>query len=122
MSQIEFEKNDQEVIEMVNRSATPEAVLQAEQIADAITEPVPDEISDTDKEEQASAMVEEMERMYLRKKKMRYLLTVALCFVITAVLIILLYMPFLMVWVVNIGVLGCGMVAAVAVDRYVRRA
>lgn len=122
MSQIEFEKNDQEVIEMVNRSATPEAVLQAEQIADAITEPVPDEISDTGKEEQASAMVEEMERMYLRKKKMRYLLTVTLCFVITAMLIILLYMPFLMVWVVNIGILGCGMVAAVAVDRYVRRA
>lgn len=121
MSQIEFEKNDQEVIEMVNRSATPEAVLQAEQIADAITEPVPDESSDTDKEEQASAMVEKMERMYLRKKKMRYFLTVALCFVIAAILIILLYMPFLMVWVVNIGILCCGMVAAVAVDRYVRR-
>lgn len=121
MSQIEFEKNDQEVIEMVNRSATPEAVLQAEQIADAITDSVPDENSDTDKEEQSSAMVEKMERMYLRKKKMRYLLTVTLCFVITAMLIILLYMPFLMVWVVNIGILGCGMVAAVAVDRYVRR-
>lgn len=122
MSQMEFEKNDQEVIEMVNRSATPEAVLQAEQIADAITEPVPDEISDIDKDEQASAMVEKMERMYRRKKTMRYILTVALCVVIAAVLIILLYMPFLMVWVVNIGVLGCGMVAAVAVDRYVRKA
>ena len=122
MSQIEFEKNDQEVIEMVNRSATPEAVLQAEQIADAITESVPDAIPDTDKDEQASIMVEKMERMYRRKKTTRYILTVSLCVVIAALLIILLYMPFLMVWVVNIGVLGCGMVAAVAIDRYIRRA
>lgn len=97
MSQKEFEQNDQEVIEMVNRSAAPEAMSQADQL------------------------MAKLQGTYKRKKKMRTVLVVLLCMSIAAALITALFVPAFVVWVVNIGVLGCGMAAAVAADRYIRR-
>lgn len=97
MSQKEFEQDDQEVIEMVNRSATPEAITSAEQLMD------------------------KLQGNYKRKKKTRTVLVVLLCMAIAAALITALFVPAFVVWVVNIGVLGCGMAAAVAADRYLRR-
>lgn len=97
MSQKEFEQNDQEVIDMVNRSAAPEAITSAEQLMD------------------------KLQGNYKRKKKIRTVLIVLLCMAIAAALVTALFVPAFVVWVVNIGVLGCGMAAAVAADRYIRR-
>lgn len=97
MSQKEFEQNDQEVIDMVNRSAAPEAITSAEQLMD------------------------KLQGNYKRKKKIRTVLIVLMCMAIAAALITALFVPAFVVWVVNIGVLGCGMAAAVAADRYIRR-
>ncbi len=97
MRQNEFEQNDQEVIEMVNRSAAPDAMSQAEQL------------------------MEKLKGTYKRKKKLRTVLIVLMCMAIAAALITALFVPPFVVWVVNIGVLGCGMAAAVAADRYLRR-
>lgn len=97
MSQKEFEQNDQEVIDMVNRSAAPDAMAQADQL------------------------MEKLKGTYKRKKKMRTVMVVLLCMAIAAALITALFVPAFVVWVVNIGVLGCGMAAAVTADRYIRR-
>lgn len=97
MSQKEFEQKDQEVIEMVNRSAAPEAITSAEKLMD------------------------KLQGNYKRKKRIRTVLVVLLCMAIATALITALFVPAFVVWVVNIGVLGCGMAAAVAADRYIRR-
>ena len=112
MSQQELEQTDQEVMEMVNKSATAGAKRRAEEIADAIKEPSPEELADKE--------AERLHKEYCHKRKIRAVLCVAACILIAVALLIVLFAPALLVWVVNIGILCCGVVAGMTVDRLQR--
>lgn len=112
MSQQELEQTDQEVMDMVNRSAAPGAKRRADQIEDAINGPTP--------EEGAGCEVDRLHKKYCRKRKIRTAMCVMACVLIAAVLLAVLLAPEILVWVVNIGVLCCGIVAGIAIDRLCR--
>lgn len=112
MSQQELEQTDQEVMEMVNSKATPEAKRRADQIEDAINGPTP--------EEGAGCEVDRLHKEYCRKRKIRTAMCVMACVLIAVALLIVLFAPALLVWVVNIGILCCGIVAGIAIDRQCR--
>ncbi len=125
MSQQELEQGDQEVIGMVNGHSHPDAVAAAEEIAESVTAPVQDRHDDAcvydaeDEKEQCGLA----ERLYRKRKQMeilRAVLFVAACLCIATALVAVLYVPKLLVWVVNIGVLACGIAGAVKIDKYIR--
>ena len=120
MSQAELERDDQEVMDLVNGHSHPEAAAAAEEIAEAVTTPVED-VPDLDA--QYRERCEQKEKRF-RKQKRREILAVAFfvtaCLVIATALVAAWYVPKLLIWVVNMGVLACGSAIAVKIDKYIR--
>lgn len=125
MSQKELEQGDKEVMAVVNDHSHPDAAATAEGICREQQErtderkiyvpPVagPDKDGRTDR---AAAQAAECRR--------RILLTaikVMVCVLIGCLFVAAMVDPGFVVHLVNIGVLVCGCVAAVIVDRFVRR-
>ena len=112
MSQQELEQTDREVMEMVNRTAAPDTMRRADQIEAAMKGASPEELAESE--------VGRLHKVYCRKQKIRTGLCVAACLLITVVLLIVLFAPTFLVWVVNAGILCCGIVAGIALDRQCR--
>lgn len=130
MSQQEFEQNDQEVLDLVNDHAHPEAEASAEEIKKDLgycsaveNEPTPEEKQLAEehrrwKEEAAR----EMKRVKSRKRREVFGVSVrvAICVAVACVLVAAMFAPELLIWIVNAGVLCCGIVAAIMIDRWRR--
>lgn len=128
MSQQELERGDQEVFGVVNGHSHPDAAAAAEVIAEVATEPVQDSndrTCDYDAEAEAKYRkacqeVEQMNRKRKRMEDLRAVLFVAACLCTATALVAAWYVPSLLIWVVNVGVLVCGIAAAVKIDKYIR--
>lgn len=112
MSQQEFEQADREVIAVVENHAHPDAkeaaarILQGEQ---KLT--MPDRNDST-----ANAKAAELRRGILLTT-----IQVLSCVLVAALFVAALIDPSIVMFLVNVGVLVCGMVAAVLIDRAIRK-
>ena len=120
MSQQEFEQNDQEVMELVNKSAAPEAKAMAEEIAQKVERDTEPEMVQPDNDIDAEVLTEEMYRKWRRKKMFSSCAIVAACGLIAAAIVIVMARPELLVWFANGSILCCGIVAALQIERIVR--
>lgn len=134
MSQQELEQTDQEVMEMVNKAASPEATQIAEKIAeehfaeakngeffeDVEEKTVPDAM-DAQWIPANRSLIDKIARDAKKRFRNRMIICVVLCILIAAALVAAWAVPKLVIWVVNIGVLSCGITAGIAIDRFVRR-
>lgn len=131
MSQKEMDQMDQECESIVNSSAAPEAMAAAEAIAEEWHEENREKIcADFSEGEKCgeSAGVCAKRRAELqdsfRKEKSRRRLGVVLRVLVSILLgaffVAVLIKPSLILWLVNAGVLCCGIVAAISIDRYCR--
>lgn len=118
MSQQEFEQNDQEVMNLVNGAASPEAKAVAEEIAQQVGESTPSQ-KDADSKE-ADLFAEELHRKWRRNKIIGGYAIVAACILIAAAIVIVMARPELLVWFANGSILCCGIVAALQIERIVR--
>ena len=129
MSQQELEQTDQEVIDLVNGAAAEDAVENAEKIQEWFEEPRgeaahrPDlkgSKDDTGDDYAAEKAAED----YWRKRRRQYTVSTVVCVVvcslIAAMLLMVLFDPSSVVQIVNIGVLSCGIVAGIKIDRWIR--
>lgn len=130
MSQQEFEQNDQEVLDLVNDHAHPEAEASAEEIKKDLGycgavghEPTPEEklLAEEHRRWQEEA-AREMKRVKSRKRREVFGVSVrvAICVAVACVLVAAMFAPELLIWIVNAGVLCCGIVAAIMIDRWRR--
>lgn len=110
MSQQEFEQNDQEVMDLVNKAAAPEAKAMAEEIAQEVEREAHPDVDDS----------EERYRKWCRKRAAGHCAVVAACILVAAAMVVVLAMPELLVWVANAFILSCGIVAALQIERIVR--
>lgn len=125
MSQKEFEQQDEQVMDMVNGHSAPEATAAAEQIVETVNTT----LEESEDQKHASNLETDMERHrkaeWFRKKKLianlRLVLFVTACLCVAAALVAAWYVPALLIWVVNVGVLACGVAAAMEIQRFVRR-
>lgn len=140
MSQQELERTDQEVMDLVNGSAAPEAAATADEIEKRMRQ-LDAEQEQKLKDEQAAArhmaeleaarkeemhrQMKESEERYNRRQRrnqvLNTVLVVVLCFLISGALLMMLILPEIMMWVVSIGVVVCCTVAGIRVDRQVRK-
>ena len=125
MSQQELDRGDLEVMGMVNGHSTPEAAA----AADEIVETVNTSVEESEDQKRARDLKADMEchrtaEKWFRKNRLianlRLVLFVTACLCVAAALVAVLYVPSLLVWVVNGGVLACGIAAAMEIQRYVR--
>lgn len=129
MSQQELERGDQEVMGVVNSHSHPEAAAAAEKIEKRLD---PALCGETEQGCECGAgcdgmTQEEFDREYAQFKKAQrkkdrtqVAACVMMCAIVAALLLVAFYVPDLLIWVVNLGVLSCGMVAAVQLDRFVK--
>lgn len=117
MSEIEFERADQEAMDLVNRTASPKAAEAAEQIASELEKA--GAVKTMSAEERAALEKEQEEARRLRRR-MRWGLAMRLiaCCMTAAALLVAMFVPEAIVWVANIGILCAGIVVALSVDRY----
>lgn len=114
MSQQELEKSDEEVMNMVNGAASPQATQNAEDIA-AELKAMEREAAEMVKEERA-------QRQTYKRREGRYVaFIVAACIAVAILCVLALKYSGLVIWLVNAAVLSCGIVAAVKIDRWIRR-
>lgn len=121
MSQQELEQGDREVMGMVNGHSHPEASAAAEEIERAVRPPMEEDFKESEEEwrEQCRAG----EALYRKRKRMEILRVVLFevaCLLTAAALVAAWYVPSLQIWVVNVGVLACGIAGAVKIDKYIR--
>ena len=144
MSIQEMEKMDEELMGLVNSHAAPDAVAAAEEIVERETAPKAVEHKELPGEwcvhenycgpDQAVAVKKEGGRYTISEEKFkelekemevvtrrRTLAAVVLCAVVFLVLLMVLAKPDLLIWLVNIGVVCCSVVAGIALDRWWRR-
>ena len=119
MSQQELEQGDQEVMGIVNEHAHPDTAAAAEDITEQLLRPVAPKRTCRDDNKC------EPNPDWLRKQKLRERIStgvcVAACILVAVLLVAASFFPNIVIWVVNAGVLCCGIVAAVKIDRAVRR-
>ena len=128
MSQQELEQGDLEVMGMVNGHSHPDAAATAEGIAESVWKPVQYaddrtcdcETSAETQYEEACREVRRMQRKRERMERLQVALFVVACVLIAAALVAAWYVPILLIWVVNVGVLACGIAGAVKIDKYIR--
>ena len=128
MSQKELEQGDQEVMGMVNGHSHPDAAAAAEEIAGIATAPTESCDSTcshvaTPVEMEYEEARREVDRLYRKKKRIEVLkdaLCVVACLCTAAALVAAWYVPGLLIWVVNFGVLACGVVGAVKIEKHLR--
>lgn len=128
----EFEREDLQVMGVVNAHAAPEAAEQAEQIArdlEALRQ-VPEKVADNPvkQEDDAENWRQKAEEDYqrtrkkcLRKIDRKMAIGVGLCLLVAALFGIALAVPEFVVWLVNLGVLNCGIIAGIITDRCIRK-
>jgi hypothetical protein len=97
MSQKEFEQQDAQVIGMVNHT------------------PVKSEPSHKEQAEMGST-----EEAYTQRRILWTVIRVLSCILVAAIFVAALLDPRIVVHLVNIGVLTCGIVAAIVIDRHLR--
>lgn len=125
MSQKEFEQQDEQVMDMVNGHSAPEATAAAEQIVETVKTPVmegegTENIRNPKKEREWHRAGGNLFRKNYRIAILRLVLFVTACLCIAAALVAAWYVPALLIWVVNVGVLACGVAAAMEIQRFVR--
>lgn len=140
MSQQELERTDQEVMDLVNSEATPEALASAEEIEQRVREIESEQQRKAEAERDAQIRAAEEEkarqeayyeamrrseeryhRRQFRKQIFQTVLTVALCGLISAMLVVVLFVPEVINWVAYAGIVVCCTVAGIRVDRQVRQ-
>lgn len=92
MSKKEFEKQDEEVMDMVNRAQGKNAPERGDTV-----------------------------KAYYHRQILWTALQVAGCILVAVLLVAVLLDPSILVHLVNAGVLACGMTVAVLIDRYLKR-
>ena len=131
MSQQEMERMDQECESVVNSSAAPEAMAAAEAIAEEWQEetrehicvdfPSTDVIDEpVDVGAKRRAELKEPFRKEKIRRRACMVLRVLTCILLGAFFVAVLVNPSLILWLVNVGILCCGIVAAISIDRYHR--
>lgn len=126
MSQQEMDLMDRECENMVNSAVAPEAKATAEVIAEEWLEEnapecEPDPCCSTAWCERQEREKEAIARHEKNRRRACLALRIILCLLIGAFFVAVLVEPALVIWLVNAGVLCCGIVAAIAIDRYRRR-
>ena len=118
MSQAEMEQKDQEVMDIVNEHAHPEAAAASDGIADAFAdqETRAAEAKHREKQEKVERLINHQKR----KDAFSAIAWVAVCLMAVVALLLALYVPGVLIWVVNVGILTCGIVAALKIDKYIR--
>ena len=118
MSMEEFNQMDNQVMDVVNDHAAPEAVQAAESIA-------AEQANSRDPEQE---VIQEMARARVRacqrrRKKENILAVIYLlsCIIVAGALLLVLVKPQWLIWVVNIGLAVCCTIAGIVVDRQIRR-
>lgn len=126
MSAQEFEKQDDELMGMVNGHAAPEAIADAEEIMERATAPAP--VTDqTDLQETEDSYhiskkrFAEMEAEVKKSLRMKTIAAVIVCALMAVSLLMVLAKPALLIWLVNIGIATCAVITGIAVDRWCRR-
>lgn len=139
MSQQELERTDQEVMDLVNGAAAPDAAAAADEIEKRMrqidaeqeqkrkdAEEAKLRVAELEKarEEEEYRRMKECEERYLRRQRRKQVLDtvliVALCFLISCLLILTMIVPEIMAGVVCVGVVVCSTVAGIRVDRQLR--
>lgn len=124
MSQQDFERTDQEVMDLVNGAASPEAKERAEAIEKELNKPREAKSCDSYDEVAAECVsrvvVEEMHRKWKLNTIIACSLQASACIVAALALVIALKKPECMVYIVNVIVLGCGIVAALRVEKIIK--
>lgn len=129
MSQKELDQTDQEVMDMVNGAAAEDAVENAEKIQEWFEEPRgeaahrPDLKGSKDDTEGGCADEKGAQDNWRKRRRQHTVSTVVcvvVCSLIAAMLLMALFDPSSVVQIVNIGILSCGIVAGIRVDRWIQ--
>lgn len=122
MSQQDLERGDQEVMGIVNDHAHPDTAAAAEEITEQLLQP---EEPESDCDNTCYDEEPELVQMWNRKLKIRETIStgvcVAVCLLVAVLLVVANFLPDILIWIVNGGVLCCGIVAAVKLDRLISR-
>ena len=118
MSAQEFEQADEQVIDMVNNHAAPQASANAEQIAKdpSVWEDPESMIA----REVAKIRVAEATRKRKRENR-NALICILVCLIVAAALLVVLAVPSWLIWLVNVGIVSCCTTAGIIADRYAQR-
>ena len=118
MSQAEMEQMDRDVMNIVNEHANPKAAAAADEIAAAFAEQEAraEEAKNREKQEKVKRLINHQKR----KDAFSAIAWVAVCLMAIAALLLAIYVPGALIWVVNVGILTCGIVAALKIDKYIR--
>lgn len=114
MSQQELEHGDQQVMGMVNSHSHPDASAAAEEIVEAAKAPVGNTAG-----KQAGATGDAV-AAELRRQILYTTIQVLSCILAALLFVAALMDPTFLIHLVNVGVLICGMWAAVLIDRAIR--
>lgn len=117
----DFEQEDKQVFDVVNPHSTQEAAANAEQISEQWS--VPQEPDDTEKMvSREVAKIRARNATEKRKRENRKaLLSILVCLLVAAALLVVLAVPGWLIWLVNIGIVSCCTTAGIVADRYIRR-
>lgn len=129
MSQQELEQGDQEVMGVVNGHSHPGAAAEAEKIEQRFSTQKTGKTPDDPQHEERCVCgpspewkrdMEEAEKRCRVQIKRQVIACTVICVLVAAALVAAYYIPDILVWIVNLGVLSCGIVAAVKLDRWRR--
>ena len=126
MSAQEFDQMDEELMGMVNDHAAPAAVADAEEIVERMTEEKTADYTDIVQEDEAGYHIskkqfDELEAKMEKTLRYKTVAAVVVCAIMAVVLLLVLAKPSLLIWLVNIGVAICCVIAGIAIDRRCRR-
>ena len=121
MSAQEMEAMDNEVMGMVNDHAAPEAVKRAEEISKD-TAAKESKMGETDDKywitkKQFAEIAAEAEA----EKRRKTMTAVVICALVAISLLAVMAKPDLLIWLVNVGVVCCSVIAGIALDRWWNR-
>lgn len=121
MSQQEFERTDQEVIDLVNGAASPHAKQMADAIEKELNHPVEPkprcENDECAEERMTGVALEEMHRRWRRGKIIIHSLYVLASITAAVAMVIALKNPEYLVHIANVTILICGSVAALHSEK-----
>ena len=114
MSEKEFEQDNEELFNVVNGHATPEAAQQAEEIAESQKHP------STEERERFRQWMKENERKARRQAIVRFSIRAVLCIVAVFLFLAALLLPNWVPVLCFSGLAVCLIVGAIMTDRFVR--
>ena len=120
MSQQDLERGDQEVMGIVNDHAHPDTAAAAEEITEQLLRPEePEANSKSNCDNDEDRLIQTWERKRKFRETIRTGICVAVCLLVAVLLVVANFIPNILIWIVNGGVLCCGVVAAVKLDRLI---